>query len=93
MTTDDEAWQIRTIARILTSDRVRGTMRGYLAAPHPRDAYDPRHQDGARLVCDSCEREHPGRFTTYEAWEDAARAAGWFVGEDLVLCDRCSAEP
>lgn len=42
-----------------------------------------------RLKCDSCGQVAPGEFESYEAWEDAARELGWFVGEEVVLCDRC----
>lgn len=41
------------------------------------------------LRCDACGKTH-GEHESYEAWEDAARRAGWFVGEDVVLCDGCS---
>lgn len=43
----------------------------------------------ADLRCDSCGR-YAGAYPSYEEWEDAAKALGWTVGEDLVLCGDCS---
>jgi hypothetical protein len=40
------------------------------------------------LVCDAC-GVRVGPFTSYEAWEDAARRLGWTVGEDFTLCALC----
>lgn len=40
------------------------------------------------LHCDGCGAE-AGDYASYQEWDDAAKALGWLVGEDFVLCQVC----
>lgn len=40
------------------------------------------------LVCDACGAKI-GPYATYEAWQEAADAFLWEVGEEHVICRPC----
>lgn len=42
------------------------------------------------LICESCRTRSRDCFSSYEEWQRAAKALNWFIGLDLVLCDRCA---
>jgi hypothetical protein len=42
------------------------------------------------LVCESCGTRSQDSFSSYDEWQSAAKALHWFIGHDLVLCERCA---
>lgn len=44
----------------------------------------------AYAVCDAC-AGRIGPYHSYQEWEDAARAHGWYIGEEILLCPDCGA--
>ena len=44
----------------------------------------------APLVCESCGTRSQDSFSSYDERQSAAKALHWFIGHDLVLCERCA---